>query len=131
VILDTSFLKDLKDGDENALAHARRIEEMGVPLRIPTIVSFEWYYGVQYVPNPIEDQRRFQQLAANKTFQAITDPIARKAGTLNATHEQSDTKPSLGTRDSIVAATGLQLSKPVVTTDLDFKSVDGLDVSMP
>ena len=131
MILDTSFLRDLKDQDQAALAHARHIESLGVPLRIPSIVSFEWYYGVQYVPNPVQDQRSFQRLSANKTFQELTDPIARKAGTLNAEHEQSDTKPDLGTRDSIIAATGLQLDEPVVTTDSDFERIDNLQVSMP
>jgi len=131
VILDTSFLRDLKDRKADTLAHARRIESLGVPLRIPTPVSFEWFFGVQYVQNPIQDQRRFQQLVANKTFQELTDPIARKAGTLNARHEQSDTKPNLGPIDSIVAATGLQLNEPVVAADGDFERVDGLQVSMP
>jgi len=79
----------------------------------------------------MQDQRRFQQLAANKTFQELTDPIARKAGTLNAVHEQSDTKPNLGPIDSMVAAMGLQLNEPVVTADGDFERVDGLQVSMP
>jgi len=131
MILDTSFLRDLKDKDLDALAHSRHIESLGVPLRIPAPVSFEWFFGVQYVQNPIQDQQRFQQLVANKTFQELTDPIARKAGTLNAVHEQSDTKPNLGPIDSMVAATGLQLNEPVVAADSDFNSVDGLQVSMP
>ena len=131
MILDTSFLLALKRSRPDALSHARTIEARGVPLRIPTIVSFEWYHGVQYAPDPIAEQRRFRELQASKTFQGLSDPIARKAGTLNATHERSDTKPDLGTRDAIVAATGLQLNEPVVTTDTDFESVDGLSVSMP
>lgn len=131
MILDTSFLRDLKERDEDTMGHARDIEARGVPLRIPSIVSFEWFYGVQYVQEPIQDQRRFRQLTAKKTYQELTDPIARKAGTLNAKHEQSDTKPDLRTGDSIVAATGLQLNEPVVTADSDFRSVDGLDVSIP
>jgi hypothetical protein len=131
VILDTSFLRELKENDPDALTHAQAVESAGVPVRIPTVVSFEWFFGVQYVDDPVTDQRRFQRLAATKTFQALTDPIARKAGTLNAVHEQSDTKPNLGPIDSIVAATGLQLNEPVVTVDGDFETVDGLSVSKP
>ena len=131
MILDTSFLRELKDSDQDALSHARGIESLDAPLRIPAPVCFEWFFGVQYVQNPVRDQQRFQQLVANKPFQELTGPIARKAGTLNAVHEQSETKPNLEPIDSMVAATGLQLNEPVVATDGDFETVDGLRVSMP
>ncbi len=44
-------------------------------------------------------------------------------------HVASETKPTLGLADSVVAATGLVVNEPVVTDDTsDFETVDGLDV---
>lgn len=61
----------------------------------------------------------------------LTDSIARRAGELEGIHQDSDTKARLGYGDAIVAATALEYEEPVVTTDADFKAVDGLNVSSP
>lgn len=128
MILDTNFLIDLRDDDEEARTEAELLESTGFPLRVPSIVIWELYFGVGAGDDPVTNQREYERLVANKPVVALDGNLARRAGTLMGTHRSSDSKPNLDPGDSIVAATGLKYNAPVVTNDGDFESVDGLQV---
>lgn len=128
MILDTSYLIALRQGDEDAVAIAREIEATNLPARVPTIVVWELYFGIRAGSDVIDNQRDYEELLANKPTVDLTDSIARRAGILMGTHRQSDTKGDLDPGDSIVAATGLALNEPVVGRDGDFGDVEGLQV---
>jgi len=131
MILDTNFLIELDAGSEEATALARELEDDGVPLRVPTIVTFEWFISVGKGSAADANRRAFRRLVSDKPTVELTDSIARRAGELEGVHQGSDSKVRLGYGDAIVAATALEFDEPVVTTDADFEEVEGLAVSTP
>lgn len=128
MILDTEFLISLRAREEAALELAAELEASGVPTRIPTIVIEELYVSVGAGTSPNENARDYEALVENKPVVELDDRISRRAGVLEGRHLASDSLPDLGPGDAIVAATGLVLNEPVVTSDRDFETVDGLRV---
>ncbi|SDF19505.1 PIN domain-containing protein [Halorientalis regularis] len=130
MILDTEFLIELDNRNQNAIERAAELESADVPLRVPTIVVQELYVGVGAGSQSFENARQYGALVANKPVVEIDGNIARQAGALEGRHAVSDEKPELGPGDAIVAATGLQYNEPVVTNDGDLTRVDGLAVEL-
>lgn len=128
MILDTDFLVALKASDPGALELAREIEGSDVPARIPTPVVHELYRAVGAGSDPDGNARDIEALLAAKPLVEFGERLARRAGALEGEHIDSDTKPDLGTVDAMVAAVGLVYNEPVVSSDGDFESVDGLAV---
>lgn len=128
MILDTEFLISLRAKEPTALELAAELERTGVPIRLPTVVIQELYVGVGAGDDATENVRAYEALVANKPVVGLDENIARRAGALEGQHLTSETKPTLGPGDAIVAATGLVHNEPVVTNDSDFESVEGLTV---
>ncbi|MUV51439.1 PIN domain-containing protein [Haloarcula sp. KBTZ06] len=130
MILDTEFLISLQAEEPGAVEQAAELEADGVPTRIPTVVIQELYVSVGAGGDPNENARAYDALVANKPVVPLDENIARRAGVLEGEHLTSDSKPTLGPGDAIVAATGLVHNEPVVTNDTDFETVDGLSVAL-
>jgi len=130
MILDTEFLIELDNQNPDAIQKASELESADVPLRVPTMVIQELYVGVGAGSKSFENARKYEALMANKPVVEIDGKIARQAGALEGLHIASDSKPELGPRDAVVAATGLQYNEPVVTNDRDLTHVDGLAVDL-
>jgi predicted nucleic acid-binding protein len=129
MILDTSFLIALDMGEADAREKAAELEAAGVPLRVPTPVLYELFISVGYGSDHAGNARGIDALVANKPVAVLDENIARKAGTLDGIHRDSDQKPTLDPVDAMVASTGLVFNEPVVTADSsDFERVDGLAV---
>lgn len=127
MILDTSYLIALAEGDTEAAELAREHEANSVPQRLPAAVLSELYVSVGAGTTPNQNVRKYQELVGNLPVIQTSDNIARRAGVLRGQHLKSDTKPTLGMADATIAATGLVYNEPVVTADdQDFGSVDGL-----
>lgn len=126
MILDTGFLIALKAEQQAAVETAAGLEAVDVPTRIPTPVILELYRSVGDGEKPHQNARDYEALLANKPVVELDENIARRAGVLEGVHLASDAKPTLGTVDAVVAATGLIYNEAVVTDDGDYESVDGL-----
>lgn len=129
MILDTSYVIALAEGDTDAVALAREHDAEGVPQRLPATVLSEVYVSVGAGDNPNQNVRKYEQLVGNLPSVDVDDNIARRAGVLQGQHLVSDTKPTLGLADATIAATGLVYNEPVITADVaDFEAVEGLQV---
>ena len=128
MILDTDFLIALGDGDATAREKAASLEAADVPLRVPAMVLQELYVGVGAGTDPAANARTFEALVANKPVVETDENVARRAGVVEGRHLVSDEKPDLGPGDAVVAAVALQYNEPVVTSDGDFETVDGVVV---
>lgn len=128
MILDTEFLISLRAADDSAVELATQLESDSVPTRLPTVVIQELYVGVGAGDNPTETAQSYEALIANKPVVGLDEKISRRAGALEGHHLMSESKPTLGAGDAIVAATGLVYNEAVVTNDQDFEHVDGLEV---
>ena len=130
MILDTEFCISLRVEESAALELVAEIEASGVPTRIPTVVIEELYVGVGAGDDANESASAYEALVANKPVVELDENISRRAGVLEGEYLASDSKPTLGPNDSVVAATGLVYNEPVVTNDSDFEHVDGLSVEL-
>ena len=128
MILDTSYLIALAEGDADARALASQHESAGLPQRLPVTVLSELYVAVGAGDTPTRNVRKYEELIGNLPVVDVDDNVARRAGVLQGHHLASDSKPTLGISDATIAAIGLVYSEPVVTDDDDFASVDGLQV---
>lgn len=132
MILDTNFIIALREGQEPAKQLAAQLESQSLPLRVPTVVLQELYVGVGAGAQSHQNARDYEALVANKPIVPLDENISRRAGVIEGQHITSETKPTLGFADSVVAATGLVVNEPVVTDDTsDFETVDTLDVVIP
>lgn len=129
MMIHTSFLIALEEGNQAAHTLGDDLEAAGVPLRVPTSVVFELYASVGVGDAPGGTARRNEALISSLPIVILDGNVARKGGVIRETHRSSDKKQMLSVVDSMIAATGLVLNEPVVTGDVsDFGSVDGLAV---
>lgn len=131
MIVDTNYLGDLVEREPAALEISQQADESAEPIRLPTAVTWELFYGL----GKIEDadyaaslRRKYSAIIQGTVSAALDDHIARRAGTLRGKHKASDRLKDLDGADSVVAAHGLILNEPVVSTDGDFQDIEGLDV---
>lgn len=130
MILDTQFLGGLVEQEPEARSKATELDQRDVPVRIPSPVVWEAYYGVAEAP---ERKRSTLETGYERLFQTvpIVDvdyTLARRAGELRGKHARSESLSDLDGADSIVAATGLSYDEPVLSNDKDFQDVKELDV---
>ncbi|WP_251341533.1 PIN domain-containing protein [Haloplanus halophilus] len=131
MIVDTNYLGDLVERDPAALEVSRQADASAEPIRLPTAVIWELFYGL----GKIEDadyatslRRKYSAIIQGTVSVELDDHIARRAGTLRGKHKASDRLKDLDGADSVVAAHGLILNEPVVSNDGDFQDIEGLDV---
>lgn len=131
MILDTSYIGDLVAREPGALRHSREMDDSPEPVRLPTAVVWEAFYGLGKMGDPSRTttlRRKYDEILAGTVSADLSDDVARRAGTLRGKHAASDRLSALDGADSIVAAHGLVHDEPVVGDDEDFEDVDGLNV---
>jgi len=131
VIVDTSYVLDLIEGDEDALATEAELEAANVPLVIPAMTVLELYIGVGKVANTPAERQRVDGVLNAYPLVETSPSIARRAGRLLGeafANAAPGDGPGIGKGDAAIAATALERDEPVLAGDSHFGSVDGLDV---
>lgn len=132
MILDTNYVGSLVERDTGAVSLSEEVDESADPVRLPTAVVWELFYGLGKLAD-VEYatllRRKYASIIGGTTAVDVDNRTARRAGTLRGRHAASDTLSELDGADSIVAAHGLILNEPVVSNDADFQDVDGLAVT--
>lgn len=127
MILDTSFLIDVMNSDEAALAKVDEIEAAGRPQTVPAMTLQELYIGVGASDLPEDERRRIESVLASRPVIPTSEAIARRAGRLDGELRRAGERVNLG--DATVAATGLVRDEPVVTGDSKhFSRIPGLAI---
>jgi len=131
VIVDTNYVGALVERDPSALALAREADGSVEPVRLPTAVIWELFYGL----GKLEDteyssklRRKYSSITNGMVTAEMDGFVGRRAGELRGKHKASNSLSDLDGADSIVAAHGMVLNEPVATNDSDFQDVEGLDV---
>lgn len=83
MILDTSFLLDLKDGHQGAFEKATDMYDAGIVQRVAMPTVWELHYGAVYSESKAE-HRRVQNLLRMYPLVSVTEPIALRAAELLA-----------------------------------------------
>jgi tRNA(fMet)-specific endonuclease VapC len=129
VLLDTSFLIDLMNGDPDAVERARELEADLVQQRLSAMTLFELYYGVGRVTDSETEREQIEQVLASKPVHPADTAVMRKAGRL-AGELAADGDP-VSDGDVIIGATALVVDEPVLTRNVaDFERLDGVEVDI-
>lgn len=131
MIVDTSFILDVVDDVEAAVAKERELEAEGVSLVIPAMTVLELYVGVGKVAETREERRTVEAVLGTYPLVEMTPSIARRAGRLLG-ERLSDTDegegPGIGKGDAAIAATALERDEPILAADSHFDGIDGVTV---
>jgi len=127
VLLDTSFLIDLMNGDPEAVERARELEADLVQQRLSAMTLFELYYGVGRMTDSETEREQIEQVLASKPVHPADTAVMRKAGRLAG--ELAAQGEPVGDGDIIIGATALVVDEPVLTRNVaDFERLNGVEV---
>ena len=124
MILDTSFLLDLKDGDGAAFEKGVEIHER--IQRIVLVTVAELHFGVEYTDSEVE-RRRVENLLSMYLVVVPREAAARRADELR-TRAAREHDRDVGTADAMVGAVANLHGEPVVTADVDDFEALGVDI---
>lgn len=128
MILDSSFLIDLMDGDEDAVALASHIESLDAVQRVPAQVVYELFVGVGYTETPDTEVAKIQRVVDARPIVETTEEIARLAGRLDGQLRREGDRVAVN--DVLIGATARHFDEPVVTGNPDdFEPIPGVEVA--
>ena len=128
MILDTSFLLDLKDGDEAAFEKAVELYDAEVPQRVSVVSVMELSYGVAFTGSD-EERRRVENLLMLYPLEDVNESIGRAAGELLGEADRDAGGDSgVDNEDGLIGALADRLDEPVVTANADHFERLGVDV---
>jgi len=126
VLLDTTFLIDLMNGEEGAVKKARELESDLVQQRLSAMTLFELYYGVARASRSENERETVESVLASKPIHPADTAVMRKAGRLSG--ELANDGTPVGDGDVIIAATAQVVDEPVLTRNVsDFERL-GVDI---
>jgi hypothetical protein len=129
MIVDTSFILDVIDGDEAAINKERELEAESVPLVIPSMTILELYIGVGKVSGTLEERRTVEAVLDSYPLVDTTPRISRRAGRLlgeRMAAANDGEGPGIGKGDAVIAATALERDEPVLAGDKHFRNISGI-----
>ncbi|AUX09489.1 PilT protein domain protein [Halalkaliarchaeum desulfuricum] len=127
MILDSSYLFDVMDGNPNALEIGTQLTDNGEIQWLPTPVVAEVYYGVVYT-NSEEERRIVQNALMGYPRVDITEEMARTASRLLAAADREHGGDSgVETNDAYIGAVAHELEEPVLTANPDDFEALGVD----
>jgi len=117
MLLDTTFLIDLMNGDGGAVDKARELERDLVQQRLSSMTLFELYYGVARASDSPDERERVETVLESKPVHPADTVVMRKAGRLAGRLANDGTPVDDG--DVIIAATADVVDEPVLTRNVD------------
>jgi hypothetical protein len=126
VLLDTSFLIDLMNGEEGAVTTARELESNLVQQRLSAMTLFELQYGVARSNQSDAERDRVENVLASKPIHPADTAVMRKAGRLAG--QLANDGNAVADGDVIIGATAEIVDEPVLTRNVaDFERL-GVDI---
>lgn len=129
MIVDTSFILDIIDGNEAAVEKERALEAQNIPLVIPSMTILELYIGVGKVADSCEEHQTVEAVLDSYPLVDMTPSISRRAGRLLGERMAAADEgegPGIGKGDAAIAATALERDEPVLAGDHHFETIPGV-----
>lgn len=127
MIQDTSFIIDVLNGDEGALAQVGVIEAERRPEKVSSITVLELYEGVVQTDRPKDEREAVLSVLDSKTILAADANIMRQAGQISG--ELITNGERIDRKDCVIAATALQEGEAVLTrNEGHFERIPHLEV---
>lgn len=120
MILDTSFLVDLKEGKEGALQKTRDLNQRDETGHISLISVYELRYGVEHTQSD-KEERLVENLLLMYPILDLNEEILRLAADLSATADKNtqDEGPNIDQLDPVIAATAEYQEEVILTDNVD------------
>lgn len=126
MILDSTFLIDVLRGREEVADRVEELDARGAP-GVSSVSVMELWEGIQLADASESERRAVENLLTDIDEFAFDRDCAKTAGRINAELVQAGTP--VDTTDVMIAATGLEYDRPVVTRNVsDFERVPDLQV---
>ena len=128
MILDTSFLMDLKDGEQDAFDTAIDLYDSDVVQRVAMPSVWELHYGAAYTESSTE-RRQVRNLLLMYPVVELTEETARHGAGLLAAADRADGGDSgVDNEDGLIGAVADRFGEPVLTDNVDDFEKLGVDV---
>ncbi|USZ68620.1 PIN domain-containing protein [Halorussus salilacus] len=129
MILDTSFLLDLKDGKQDAFEKATELYDSGVVQRVAIPSVMELQYVASIVQSD-DEQRRVRNLLQMYPLVPVDKRTALRAGALLAEADRRYGGTSgVDNPDALIGAVAERFGEPVLTDNVDdFARLPGIEV---
>lgn len=121
MILDTSYIFDIMDGDEAAHRTGQELTDSGAIQWLPSPVVAEVYYGVTYAKSE-QERRQVENALLGYPRVDVDEEIARRASTLLADADRNAGgvgASGVETNDAYIAGIADTLGEPVLTGNPD------------
>lgn len=123
MILDTSFLIDLIQGDKKAEEKAEELENKFVSEKISSTTVFELYTGIIRSDKPPEEKKKVLNVLNSKEVIEADKNIMERAGKIHGNLINQGER--VGSFDCMIAATAISLEEPLLTRNKkDFEKID-------
>lgn len=127
MILDTAFVIDVMNGDEDAVETYRAFETAGQQQYLSSITVLELYEGVARAFDSETERERVRDVIDTRPVVPADRTVMAKAGRISG--ELITEGMAIDREDCVVAATALIEEQPVVTRNVShFERVGDLDV---
>jgi predicted nucleic acid-binding protein len=124
VCLDTSFLIDVLDAEQDAKAVMVDLDERGVRPTVTPVSAAELWVGANL--GSVHEYEATAELLDSLTWLPFTRTAARRAGKLQA--DLSREGEPLAFTDCMIAAIALENDEKIVTGDDDFERIAELEL---
>lgn len=127
MILDTAFVIDVMDGDDDAIRANERYENARKQQYLSSITVLELYEGIERSMHSDAEQRTVRGVIDTKPVIQADRTVMQKAGTVSG--QLITDGETIDREDCVIAATALVEEEPVVTRNTaHFDRIEGIDV---
>ena len=125
MILDTSFIIEVLDGNKNAVEKLKQLEDKQEKLSSITVMELQ--EGVVRSDKPEEERKQVLEILNSKNILSADRKIMKKAGEISG--KLANKGKRIDREDCIIAATAILEQEPVITGNKKhFKRIENLEV---
>lgn len=125
MILDTSFIIEVLDGNKNAVEKLKQLEDKQEKLSSITVMELQ--EGVVRSDKPEEERKQVLEILNSKNILSADRKIMKKAGEISG--KLANKGKRIDREDCIIAATAILKQEPVITGNKKhFKRIENLEL---
>ncbi|HET7325408.1 MAG TPA: type II toxin-antitoxin system VapC family toxin [Halococcus sp.] len=127
MILDTAFIIDVMDGDDDAIRAYETYEDAREQQYLASITVLELYEGIERSLHSDAERRKVRGVIDTKPVIPADRAVMKKAGKISGRLITEGNE--IDREDCAIAATALIEEEPVVTRNVEhFERIDGIEV---
>ena len=125
MILDTTFIIDLMDGQVDALKKHQDFQQNNEKIIITSITLFELFSGVGQCSNPEKEKKKLKGVLESQSILSLDPECAEKAGLIHGTLKKEGQEIEI--QDCLIAGIALHHNEPLLTRNTKhFRRIKGL-----